>query len=111
MTTLARRDEPMHGRTFELYRGTELLGTIELRAELCDFPWYGGRFKAESAYAAVKHLFEAELRLLDQEDMDAWGEVWQRIATPSLRLVPARGGEPVADLMIHIDGDEARWRS
>jgi hypothetical protein len=98
------------GQTFELHRGAQLLGTIELRAELCDFPWYGGRFTAGPAFETVAHLFRQELELLGAEEMDAWGRVKAEIDGPGLRLMPAGGGPPEPDFMLHIEGDEARWR-
>lgn len=98
-------------RSFELYRGAELLGTIELRAEHCDFPWYGGEFRSEPAFAALEPLFAEEIALIDREEMDAWGEVWRQIEGPGLRLVPVGGGEPWVDPMIHIVDGVARWRT
>lgn len=99
-----------HGQALMLYRGSELLGRIVLRAELCDFPWYGGAFEAEPAFAPLQPLFLEELRLLGEEEMDAWGEVWRRIDRPALRLEVAGGGAPVVDLLIHIENGVSRWR-
>jgi len=100
-----------HGQMFTLYRGSDLLGKIVLRAELCDFPWYGGEFEAELAFAPLEHLFSEELRLLGEEEMDAWGEVWRQIDRAALRLEVAGSGAPVVDFLIHIENGVARWRS
>lgn len=97
--------------TFQLFRGAELLGTIELQAEHCDYPWYGGAFRAEPAFAPLEALFAEEIRLIDQEQMDAWGALWRQIEGPGLRLVPVGGGEPMADPVIHIEAGVARWRT
>jgi hypothetical protein len=96
--------------TFRLYRGTDLLGTVALIAELCDFPWYGGQFKAAPAFAVVETFFTEELRLLEADEMDAWGKIWAQIEEPGLKLVPANGSEAIVDFLIHIEGAEARWR-
>jgi hypothetical protein len=95
---------------FKLYRGSSLLGKVELKAELCDFPWYGGSFTAAADYAKVEHLFREELRLLEEDEMDAWSEIWNQIEEPGLKLVPDDGTTPVTDLIIHIEEGEARWR-
>lgn len=96
--------------THSLYRGTDLLGTVALMGELCDFPWYRGHFDAAPAFAVVEVLFTEELRLLESDEWDAWGKIWAQIEEPGLKLVPADGSEAVVDLLIHIEGKEARWR-
>ena len=101
----------METDTYRLYRGIDLLGTVALIGELCDFPWYGGQFKAAPAFAVVETLFTEELRLLEADEMDAWGKIWAQIEEPGLKLVPANGSEAIVDLLIHIEGAEARWRS
>jgi hypothetical protein len=96
--------------TYHLYRGADLLGTVVLKAELCAFPWYGGQFKATPAFAAVEALFREESRLLEADQMDGWEELWAQIEEPGLKLLPADGSEAIVDLLIHIEGEEARWR-
>ena len=100
----------MGADTYALYRGADLLGTVVLTAELCDFPWYGGHFKAAPAFGTVEHLFKEEVRLLEAEEMDTWEEMWPQIDEPGLKLLPADGGETISDLIIHTEGAEARWR-
>lgn len=95
---------------YTLHRGTDLLGTVVLKDELCDFPWYGGEFKAAPAFETVKHLFREELLLLDRDDMEAWEAVWTQIEKPGLSLLPADGGAAETDLLIHIEDEKARWR-
>lgn len=101
----------MEAQAYRLYRGTDFLGTAVLKDELCDFPWYGGQFEAAPAFAAVEALFEEELRLLEADETDGWEDVWARIAEPGLVLLPAAGGEAISDLVVHIEGAHARWRS
>ena len=100
----------METETYRLYRGTDLLGTVALSGELCNFPWHVGQFKAAPAFAVVEILFTEELRLLEADEMDAWGIIWAQIEEPGLKLVPADGSEAIVDLLIHIEGEEARWR-
>jgi hypothetical protein len=101
-----------HGHVFALYRGDVLLGKIVLRAELCDYPWYGGEFQAEPAFAPFEPLFREELRLLGEEEMDAWGEVWGQIDDPALTLVSAGSEAPAeSNLQIHIQDGVAWWRA
>jgi hypothetical protein len=101
----------MSTNLFNFFRGDTLLGQIEVVSELCDFPWYGGRFTPTPAFADVAPLFAEELRLLDSDDFDAWDAVWQQIDAPGLRLVPVHGGVADTEPLIHIEGGEARWRS
>jgi hypothetical protein len=100
----------MEATTYDLYRGDDRLGTVTMKSELCDFPWYGGSFQAAPAYAAVKQLFSEELRLLQADEMDAWEEVWAEIEEPGLKLLPTDGGAAISELLIHLDGEEAWWR-
>jgi hypothetical protein len=99
----------MLNKTYQLYRGPDLLGTVTMVSESCDFPWFGGRFSAAPAFAAVEHLFRESERLLE-DDLDAWEVLWSEIEKPGLKLLPADGGPPITELLIHIDGEEARWR-
>jgi len=100
----------VEAETYSLYRGPDFLGTLELKSELCDFPWYGGRFEAAPAFGSVEHLFKEESRLLEADEMASWEEVWAQIEAPGLQLRPTNGGEAVSELIIHIEGAEARWR-
>jgi hypothetical protein len=100
----------MESKAYNLYRGSTLLGTVEPKDELHDFPWYGGAFEPSPAFARVEHLFREEQRLLEADDMEAWESVWLQIEEPGLRLVPTEGGAPISDLLIHISGAEVRWR-
>lgn len=104
------KENIVEAETYSLYRGTDLLGRLILRAELCDFPWYGGQFEAAPAFAPVAHLFKEELRLLEANKMDTWEEIWIQIEAPGLQLRPANSGDVITGLIIHIKGAEATWR-
>jgi hypothetical protein len=103
-------ENTVEAETYSLYRGTDLLGKVVLRVELCDFPWYGGQFEAAPAFAPVEHLFKEELCLLEADKMDTWEEIWAQIEAPGLQLRPASGGDAITELIIHVKGAEATWR-
>src|SRR5215475_15256817 len=93
---------------WRLYRGEELLG--EIRVEGADFPWLYGRFLAQPGFAAVRPMFERELALVESEDegdLAAWEAAYQPIAQ-TMRLLAASG--PVAELLLHVRGEEAWFR-
>ena len=92
----------------DLYRGGVPLG----RLTVTDFdqPWYIGRFDPTPAFDAVRHLFEEENRLLQEDGADdRWEAVWEAIAAPGLRLV-WEDGRNDDEVLIHIDGPRADWR-
>ncbi|QOV47891.1 hypothetical protein [Streptomyces chromofuscus] len=75
-----------------------------------DFPWLSGRFTAGPAFAAVRDLFARELALSQREDegrRDEWEAVYDEIR----RRVSLSSPEgPVADFLLHIEGDRAWFR-
>ncbi|WP_199537321.1 hypothetical protein [Spongiactinospora gelatinilytica] len=74
-----------------------------------DMPWLHGSFVARSAYAKVKPLFDRELELLEQtnDDPEAWEAAYDQVANAVRLVSPHR---PVADFLLHIDGDRAWFR-
>jgi hypothetical protein len=91
---------------WRLRRGDELLGEIVI--EDGDYPWLHGRFRALPAFADVRPWFDEELALLDAgDDTGRWSRAYDRI-TDSLSLVAPAG--PVAEFLLHIRGDQARFR-
>ncbi|GAA2473838.1 hypothetical protein GCM10010406_07240 [Streptomyces thermolineatus] len=74
-----------------------------------DFPWLGGRFTPGPAHDAVKPLFERELALLERidEDPEAW-EAARAEVERAVDLVSPQG--PVAEFLLHVDGDRAWFR-
>jgi hypothetical protein len=103
--------------TLELVRGNAVLGTIDVAPGNADFPWYRGAFHPSPDFEAVRGLFEHELRLLrdntsdDSAQWDDWEAVHEELHEPGLRLQAADHSFAADDLLIHIDGSEAWWRS
>ena len=104
-------------KTLQLLRGDALLGTIDVTPGDGDLPWRSGAFHPAAAFEAVKDLFEQELRLLraneadDSALWDDWEEVHDDLHEPGIRLEAADGGYKDDDILIHIHGAEAWWRS
>ena len=75
-----------------------------------DFPWMQAQVKRRSGFSAVEDLFETEVRLLEESDVDedAWTAAYEAIRRET-QLVDA-SGEPVPEYLLHIDGDDAWWR-
>jgi hypothetical protein len=103
--------------TLELVRGEDVLGTIEVKPGGGDFPWFSGAFRPSAKFDEVRALFEHELQLLrantsdDAAMWDDWEAVNAELHEPGLRL-QARDSSYVADeILIHIDGTDAWWRS
>lgn len=92
---------------YELRRGDDVLG--KLTSCTPDFPWLFCKFEPCDSFAEQRALFEEELRLLNAEDMVAWEEVYEKIRALNLRLVSAE--EALGEFLLHIDGDEAWFRS
>jgi hypothetical protein len=93
----------------QLERGEELLGN--LRAYDTDFSWVIYKFEPTELFQAVKPLFEGELKLLNADDMDAWETSYSRIGALGLRLVYVGKGGETNEFILHIEGDEAWFRS
>ncbi|MFD0432957.1 hypothetical protein [Streptomyces chartreusis] len=75
-----------------------------------DFPWLAGRFTPGSGYEAVRDLFARELALLerDQEaEAEAWEAAYDEIRS---RVSLASPDGPVAEFLLHIEGDRAWFR-
>jgi hypothetical protein len=98
-------------------------GTVvgEIYVDDHEFPWYFGRFVAGEGYEDLRALFttEADLsgRLLDAADDGgqddeglnaAWEAAHARIRQLVRLVHPA--GYPVAEYLLHIDGDQAGFR-
>lgn len=100
----------MNEYKYFLYRGEKILGTITHTAD--DFPWHQGVFEPEPCFDEVKHLFDLELKLLENEELGngKWEAAWAEITGPGLELVPISDGYKFKRLLIHIDGNETWWR-
>ena len=101
----------------ELVRGDDVLGTIEVKPGSADFPWYSGTFHPSARFDGVRALFASELQLIranttdDPAQWDAWEAVNARLQEPGLRLQAPDLSYVIDDILIHIDGAEAWWRS
>ncbi|WP_328564224.1 hypothetical protein [Streptomyces coelicoflavus] len=82
----------------------------EILIEGADFPWLSGRFRAGPAYGAVQDLFARELALAERDGAGHWAE-WETVYAEierRVRLVSPDG--PVAEFLLHIEGDRAWFR-
>ncbi|MEU0394347.1 hypothetical protein ABZ208_16490 [Streptomyces sp. NPDC006208] len=77
-----------------------------------DFPWLHGRFVPGPGFATVEPLFHRELELLERYDEDETaGEEWEAVYADigrAVSLVSPTG--PVAEFLLHIEGDRAWFR-
>ncbi len=100
-----------------LIRGDTVLGTIKVNPGDADFPWFSGTFHAAPEFEDVRDLFERELELLransanDSAAWDDWEEVHAELHDPGLRLSAPDSSFTAEDILIHINGAEAWWRS
>jgi len=103
--------------TLELVRGSAVLGAIEVTPGEADFPWYSGVFHPSAEFEAVRDLFEEELGLLrantsnDSAQWDDWEAVDAELHEPGLRLQTPDQSYVADEILIHIDGAQAWWRS
>lgn len=109
--------KPQLPKTLELVRGDVLLGTIEVKPGDGDLPWYSGAFHSRAEYETVRGLFERELLLLqsntddDPSQWDEWEAVHAELHEPGIRLQSPDKSYATDEVLIHIDGEEAWWRS
>ena len=104
-------------RTLNLVRGDALLGTIDVKPDEPDSPWHNGKFHPSTDFEEVRDLFENELRLLranSSDDPDLWDE-WEAVHAelhdPGLRLEAVDHSYSADEILIHIEGSEAWWRT
>jgi hypothetical protein len=103
--------------TLELVRGNAVLGTIEVKPGEGDPPWFSGVFQPTPDFEPVRHLFEEELGLLkantndDAAQWDDWEAVHAELHDPGLRLRSADKSYEADEILIHIDGAQAWWRT
>ncbi|MGI5350514.1 hypothetical protein ACQEU8_20395 [Streptomyces sp. CA-250714] len=91
--------------TWRVMRQDVLIGTITV--EEADFPWLRGSFVPEPSFSQVKPWFDDALALMEADDFEGFEAAYDRIPR-ELTLVSPSG--PVADFLLHIDGDEAWFR-
>lgn len=82
----------------------------EILIDEADFPWLSGRFTPGPGYDAVSDLFAGELALLErdhEEHADAWEAAYDEIRRRVSLFSP---DGPVAEFLLHIEGDRAWFR-
>ncbi|MFJ4466657.1 hypothetical protein ACIP2X_03965 [Streptomyces sp. NPDC089424] len=82
----------------------------EIAVDDSDFPWLAGRFVAGPAFTAVRDLFARELALAQRDGERHWQE-WETVYDEIRRRVSLSSPDgPVADFLLHIEGDRAWFR-
>ena len=89
-------------------QGDTLLGT--LRSYDFDFPWINCKFEPTEAFQAVKSLFDEEIRLLHNNDMENWETVYIKIYELNLKLINVNNSNVIDEFLLHIENDEAWFR-
>jgi hypothetical protein len=82
----------------------------EILIDDADFPWLSGRFRAGPAFGGVEDLFARELALAERDD-DGHRADWEAVHAEigrRVRLVSPDG--PVAEFLLHIQGERAWFR-
>lgn len=92
----------------QLKRGEELLGI--LRAYDNDFPWVKCKFEPTPSFKAFEPLFEAELKLLNADETEAWEDAYDRIIGLGLQLLDVERGKVISEFILHIEDSEAWFR-
>ncbi|MFG3513896.1 hypothetical protein [Streptomyces bobili] len=96
------------GEIWYVRHGEEQVGEIVI--DDADFPWLSGRFSPGPAYDAVEPLFTRELALVEG-DLDRNIEEWEAVYAEIGRRVALHSPEgPVAEFLLHIQGDRAWFR-
>ncbi len=96
------------GEVWRVHGAGEPVG--EILIDDADFPWLSGRFTAGPGFAAVRDLFARELALAERDDEGHWEE-WERVCAEIGRRVSLSSPDgPVAEFLLHIQGDRAWFR-
>ncbi|CCK25306.1 hypothetical protein BN159_0927 [Streptomyces davaonensis JCM 4913] len=95
------------GAVWQIRSGDDSVGAISI--DEADFPWLSGHFTPGPAYAAVRELFARELALLERVDehVEEWEAAYAEIER---RVTLSSPDGPVAEFLLHIDGDRAWFR-
>lgn len=96
------------GEVWQVRTGAEPVG--EILVEDADFPWLSGRFTAGPAFAEVRGLFARELALVERDDEEhrqEWETAYDEITR---RVYLSSPDGPVAEFLLHIEGDRAWFR-
>jgi hypothetical protein len=95
------------GTVWHIRSGDEPVGEIAI--DDADFPWLSGRFTPGPGYASVRDLFARELALVARvdEDVEEWEAAYDEIRS---RVSLSSSDGPVAEFLLHIEGDRAWFR-
>ncbi|MET7733474.1 hypothetical protein ABZT02_19180 [Streptomyces sp. NPDC005402] len=96
------------GEVWQVRGGGDRVGDILI--DEADFPWLSGRFTAGPGFAGVRELFARELALMDEFDEERqqeWEKAYDEVRRRVSLLAPTG---PVAEFLLHIEGDRAWFR-
>ncbi|MGW0598771.1 hypothetical protein ACWD11_16675 [Streptomyces sp. NPDC002776] len=95
------------GTVWHIRSGDEPVGEIAI--DDADFPWLSGRFTPGPGYASVRDLFARELALVARvdEEVEEWEAAYDEIRR---RVSLSSPDGPVAEFLLHIEGDRAWFR-
>jgi hypothetical protein len=91
---------------WQLRRGDEPIADLVVVG--ADYPWLQAHVEPAPAFDEVKHVFADDLAQLESDEDDTWPTAGDQIRTTFTLITPA--GTPVADFLLHIDGESAWWR-
>lgn len=100
------------GRVFHLLRGDVLIAILTEVEDFryADYPSEEGTYELTPDFEEVRHLFERELAIIDnEEDDDEWNDIWEELRAPGLILVSLDGRRRNPILGIHFAEDRAWW--
>lgn len=102
---------------WHLKRGGETLAVLRPDGRAL-IPEVDGQFTIEAAcelmpaFESVRHLFERELAILDEEgeaEQAEWSEIWEELMAPGLFVESPDGQERSKILWIHFSDGRAWW--
>ena len=93
---------------WKLMLGADVLGDLAYRT--IDQPWFHFDFTPTEHFDRVSGMFNAELELLNKDEMELWERAYDEIADLGLRLVSDSSEVKVESIVLHIDGTTAWLR-
>jgi hypothetical protein len=95
---------------WELRKDQILLGILD-QSDL-DWPWVMCQFHAAPEYEIYQPLFNEELRILDEGNLNtvAWEMAYQKITDLQLTLHAIKDGHVYKQFLLHIKDNEAWFR-
>ena len=95
---------------WKLMLETTVLGHLSHRTT--DQPWFHYEFTPTDDFAQVSDMFKTELKLLNDDEMEAWTSAYDEIAGLGLRLVSDSSEREVdgETILLHVEGSAAWLR-